>query len=85
MNTANRHPMERILRDQDERFGDSFQRAIYVGASGNKSLVRRDGQATGDPVAYPTISGAAASMTPGDEVLMVRVGKGYVVLGKILR
>lgn len=61
----------------------AFVRATVTGTNGNLVLVRRQGETDPDPAGYPRL----ASYTPsaGDEVLLTRIGGGYIVLGKVLR
>lgn len=61
----------------------AFVRATVTGTSGSLVLVQRQGAAGADPAGYPRL----ASYTPsaGDEVLMVRLGAGYIVLGRVVR
>lgn len=77
-----RHAITKILREQADMHGQSIQRALYAGASGGLALIQRDGQPSADSTAYPVMDGFEASV--GDPVLVLRVGKGFVVIGRIL-
>lgn len=61
----------------------AFVRGTVTGTSGNRVLVQRQGAAAADPVGYPRLAGYAPSA--GDEVLLVRAGGGYIVLGRLVR
>jgi hypothetical protein len=61
----------------------AFVRGTVTGTNGNRVLVQRQGAAAADPVGYPRLAGY--SPAPGDEVLLVRAGGGYVVLGRVVR
>jgi hypothetical protein len=54
-----------------------------TGTSGGLVIVQRQGADGPDPAGYPRL--ASYSPGSGDEVLLVRVGAGYVVLGRLVR
>lgn len=70
-----RHIAEMI----DGRMGELTARATVTGTVGSSVTV------TGPVVAgtYPRL--ASYSPVSGDEVLLLRVGAGYIVLGKVVR
>ncbi len=59
-------------------------RAIVTGTSGNRVFIKRTGQASADAQAYPALA-SYTTPTTDDEVIVVKVGIGYIVLGKIVR
>ncbi len=59
-------------------------RATVTGTSGNLVTIRRTGQASADPQSYPAL--ASYSMpAANDEVIVMRVGDGLIVIGKVVR
>jgi hypothetical protein len=64
--------------------GEFVFRAIVTGTSGNRVLVRRATQTAADAQAYPRLA-AYSSPTVADEVLVIRLGGGFLVVGKIVR
>lgn len=59
-------------------------RGTVTGTSGNLVTVRRTGQSAADPQSYARLA-SYTSPTIGDEVVVVRVGEGEFVVGKVLR
>lgn len=57
-------------------------RATVDSNNANEVYIIRDGQSARDDQSYPKLSGL--TVAAGDIVLVVRVGKGYVVVGKII-
>jgi hypothetical protein len=47
-------------------------------------MLRRPGEVAADPVPYPRLDSYSDPQV-GDEVLLLRVGSGWVVLGRIVR
>lgn len=77
--------LARAVREMFEgMWGERLFRATVTGTSGNRVTVRRTGQAAADPQSYARL---ASYSTPqvDDEVLVARVGDGFIVLGKIVR
>jgi hypothetical protein len=73
-----------LIRDVVQAEGRrAFVRGTVTGTSGSLVLVQRQGESAADPIGYPRL--ASYSPASGDEVLLVRVGGGYVVLGRVLR
>lgn len=60
-----------------------FARGTVTGTDGARVLVQRPGEAAADPTPYPRLDGWTPEV--GDEVLLLRVGSGWVVLGRIVR
>lgn len=69
--------MKRFRRDQDQQ----LFRATVTGTSGNKVIIQRVGQTETE-----TIPALAAYSSPqaNDPVVVARIGRGYVCLGKIV-
>lgn len=68
----------------DQRQGEAAFRAIVQAATATSATIRRTGQEVDDSQPYPILS-SAGLLAAGDEVLCLRVGRGLVVIGKILR
>lgn len=77
------NPLSIILEQARRANRDMIQRAVVESMDGNQAFVYRDSQFLRDPISYPTIDGL--TVVANDEVLLLRVGTGYVVCGKILR
>jgi hypothetical protein len=62
---------------------DVIWRGTVTGTVGNLVTVQRPGMTAADPQSYPRLS----SYTPAvsDEVIVLRVGRGYIVCGKVVR
>jgi hypothetical protein len=69
-----------VIASEDRQ---AFVRGIVTGTSGGLVIVQRQGADGPDPAGYPRL--ASYSPGSGDEVLLVRVGAGYVVLGRLVR
>ena len=72
--------MKLFRKGYDER----VFRAIVTGTSGNKVLIKRAGQAAADTQAYARLV-SYATPAADDEVLVIEVGGGPLVVGKITR
>lgn len=70
-----------LIRDHHR---EAVFRAVVTGTSGNLVTVKRTGQTNADTQSYPALV-SYSSPTADDEVLVVRVGDGYVVVGEITR
>lgn len=81
MNSQN--PMNIIIDQFNRSLRDLVQRAVVESVDANQVYVFRDSQALRDPISYPTIDGL--TVAADDEVLLLRVGSSYVVVGKIIR
>lgn len=68
----------------DQRANDMAFRAIVQSSTSNSVRLRRTGQTVDDNQDYPVLS-SAGTLFNGDEVLCLRVGRGLVIIGKILR
>lgn len=82
---STRNPAETI-RDtisRDQR--DQVFRATVDSVDGVQIAIIRIGQTVPDAQSYPAADGLAAAVAPGDEVLVVRVGRGNVVVCQIVR
>lgn len=66
----------------DENAGDTLFRGVLLSVAGGLATLRRDGSNTTEGP-YPTIDSPILAV--GDEVLVARVGTGYVVVGRIRR
>lgn len=72
--------MELFRQDQREQ----LFRAVVTGTSGDLVTIQRTGYSTPDTQSYPRLASYSAPQV-NDEVIVARVGKGYVVLGEVLR
>lgn len=72
--------MTLVLRDQETQ----ITRGTVVSLSGNRVFVKRFDCAGNDPTAWPKLA-ITSALVPGDEILMVRCGGGYIVLDKVIR
>lgn len=70
--------MKLVHKDQDEQ----IFRATVVTVTGNTIKFERTGWIA-DNQFYPILEGTSVSV--GGEVLVARVGAGYVILGEVLR
>lgn len=61
--------------------GQIFRATVFA-TDGNQILIIRPGESTPDETSYPKIAGTVAS--PGDEVLVLRIGTAYLVVGAIV-
>lgn len=59
-------------------------RAVVTGTSGNLVTIQRTGQSAPDPQSYARLA-SYSSPQVADEVLVARIGEGYIVLGKVQR
>jgi len=71
--------MGKVEKDQNLQ----LFRAVVVANSGDTVQIQRTGQAAPDTQYYPKLDGV--TVITNDEVLVARVGSGYIVLGKIVR
>lgn len=69
-----------IVRRAD--LGDLIQRVVVTGTNAVELYIQRTGQSAPDAVSYPTLDGV--SVIAGDEVILLRVGSGYIVIGKVV-
>jgi hypothetical protein len=66
-------------------------RAVVTGVSGNKVFIKRTGQTVADEQSYPRIisygipTGTGSVPVVDDEVIVLRVGGGWIIVGKVLR
>lgn len=68
----------------DGMFRERVFRATVTGVSGNLVTIQRPGQTAADTQSYPALA-SYGSPTATDEVLVIRLGDGWVVAGKIVR
>lgn len=68
----------------DRMFGERVFRATVTGVSGNLVTIQRPGQAAADAQSYPRLV-SYTTPTAADEVLVVRLGDGWLVVGKVTR
>lgn len=58
-------------------------RGEVTGTDGNKVLVRRNGNLSEDPIAYPRFAHYSSPQV-GDSVLVRKVGKQWIVEGEVV-
>ncbi len=79
-------PFFNLAREVDRRIrralAEDHFRAVVVEVSGNTVRIQRTGYSA-EPKFYPT--GGSYSPTVTDEVIMLRVGSGYVAIDDITR
>ncbi len=63
---------------------ETMFRATVTGTSGNLVTVRRTGQLIPDVQSYAKLA-SYSSPVADDEVIVLRIGGGYIVLGKVTR
>lgn len=68
----------------DALWGERMFRAVVTGTSGNLVTVKRTGQGSADPQSYAKLASYSAPAV-NDEVLVVKVGGGWLVCGKVTR
>ena len=68
----------------DRMFRERVFRATVTGVSGNLVTIQRPGQASADTQSYPRLV-SYATPAAADEVLVVRLGDGWIVVGKVTR
>jgi len=73
--------LQRLIADQNSQV---FIAVATGNVSGNLIEIRRTEQAAADAQMYPRLEGVA-DPTLDDELLILRVGSGLIVLGKVLR
>ena len=78
------NPVADILARFDRLYRERVFRAVVTGTSGEPVIIQRTGQANPDPQAYPRLE-SYESPAENDEVIVQRVGDGYIVLGKVAR
>ena len=62
---------------------EQFFRAVVQGNVGNLVTIRRTGHSVDDAQSYPKLN--FTSVNVGDEVIVAKVGSGFVILGQIRR
>jgi hypothetical protein len=65
-------------------WGERVFRATVTGTSGNLVTIQRTGQAAADPQSYAKLA-SYSSPQVADEVVVLRVGSGWIVMGKVIR
>ncbi len=65
-------------------FRERLFRATVTGTSGNLVTIQRTGETAPDAQSYPRLNSYAAPAAD-DEVIVVQIGSGLIVLGKVLR
>ena len=68
----------------DREYRARVFRATVTGTSGNLVTVQRPGQGSADAQSYPRLA-SYSSPVNGDEVLVIRLGDGLIVAGKVSR
>ena len=68
----------------DALWGERMFRATVTGTSGNLVTIQRTGQGSADPQSYAKLTSYSAPAA-SDEVIVVKVGGGWIVLGKVSR
>ena len=68
----------------EELWGQRVFRAVVTGTSGNLVTIQRTGQAASDPQSYAKLA-SYSSPQVSDEVVVLRVGSGWIVMGRVLR
>ena len=68
----------------DRMFGERVFRAAVTGTSGNLVTIQRPGQPAADTQSYPRLV-SYTSPTAGDEVVVMKLGGGWIILGEIIR
>ena len=59
-------------------------RATVTGTSGNLVTIRRTGQSAADVQSYAKLASYSAPAAD-DEVIVAQIGRGWIVLGKVVR
>lgn len=73
-----------ILDRVDRLLRERTVRVTVTGTSGSLVTIQRTGQSAPDAQSYPKLA-SYGSPTNGDEVIIQRVGDGWIVLGKVVR
>jgi hypothetical protein len=68
----------------DQMFGERVFSATVTGTSGNLVTIKRPGQVAADPQSYPRLV-SYATPTAADEVMVLKLGDGWICVGKITR
>lgn len=76
------NPTEVVSHLIQESQEDQLFRAVVIRLDTNQAFVRRDGSVTGEG-SYPKADGL--TLVAGDEVVVARLGAGYIILCKVLR
>lgn len=75
-----RHIADMITKDQDKQ----IFRATVDDVVGNTVRILRTGATDPDTQYYPSMD-SAGTLVAADEVVVLRIGSGYIVLGKVTR
>lgn len=79
-----KNALSRVLEEVQRDGFDQLQRAVVSSIIGNEVFIVRDGQSSPDARSYPRAS-SLSSLVAGDHVVLARIGKGYVVVAKVVR
>lgn len=82
---ADDNPLLAARRSDNDFHRGHFFLAEVADTSGNLIQITRRSAANPDSVYYPAAAGLAASVSPGDTVLVIDLGANeYVVIGEIV-
>lgn len=74
----------RAIEHFDRLFRERVFRAVVTGTDGEKVIIQRTGQSAPDPQSYPRLA-SYETPTEDDEVIVLQVGDGFIVLGLVSR
>lgn len=75
--------IKEVVKNVRQENEEQITRGIVTGNVGNQVTLKRLGATDADPTSWPKMSGV--TVTAGDEVLIVKSGGGFIVIGKVLR
>lgn len=76
-------PIKEVVKNVRQENEEQITRAVVVANVGNQVELKRMGASDKDPTSWPKLSGV--TVVVGDEVLIVKTGGGFIVIGKVLR